>query len=358
MKKSKKAKKPSRISMVDLIRFICAVSIVIHHYAIMYYIDPNGTPNNARFRSAFVLVEIFLILSGFFVANHFKKPSRAKLETKFKTSVQYTLTKYKAYLPLVALSLILGLIYSFIDRGFSLNALSNELAKFPFELSFNSVFYHSFTVIVHNPVLWYLSATFIIFPIFCTLSNTSKKYLRNWLYFVFIIIYYTTFWSGDFFSWPALIRVFAGLALGQLLFDFVNYLKTLKLKKSTKIALQIVEIFCLWSIIDLIIKRGDPLRPTINNPTIFNFLLASFTSLSLLLSKQTCTNKIHSNFFLFLGKISLPLFIFHYPILWIMHAILPNLDYKIGLALSLSVSIAFSIMIVAILSYRNKRQSP
>ena len=349
--------KKSRNYVIDLIRFICAIGIVIHHCAFLYYIDPNEIPDNSRFRIGIILVEIFLIVSGYFTAKHFKTNRILKLETRFKDSIKYTLKKFKVFIPYIIISVLLGLAVSLIINGLTRQHLIEEISKLPEELTLSSVFYNTFVIPAHNPALWYLSATFLAFPLFCVLSASHKKFTRDWIYLIAILVYYTTFWTGSFTSWDALIRVFIGLAFGQLLFDLVEYFKTIKLKKSQKVYLTVIELSCALLIFAQIASRGDALRPVINNPTIFNILLAAFVQLLLVLSEQTYSTKINFKFFSFLGKFSLPIYLLHYPVLILVGHMLSNLDYKPKVVIAIISSLVCSAIIFLIVDYISRKKS-
>ena len=161
--------KKSHTYVIDLIRFICAIGIVVHHCAFLYYIDPNGIPGNFRFRIGLILVEVFLIISGYFTAAHFKTNRILKLETRFKKSIKYTFKKFKVFIPYIIISVLLGFTVSLIINGLTGQNLIEELSKLPEELTLNSVFYNTFVIPAHDPSLWYLSATFLVFPLFCVL---------------------------------------------------------------------------------------------------------------------------------------------------------------------------------------------
>ncbi len=349
-------KKKTRISGIDLVRFACAIGIMLHHIFMYFWKDEQELGTEPRFRCGFIIVEIFLIVAGYFAAKHFKGRRAKKnesLEIRAKEAVKYTLAKFRGFLPYVIIAILLGVVYSLISNNFSIAHLIYQLEKLPQEFLFDSGNANYFARFTHVAPLWYLSLLFFVFPIFCTLAMSKKKYIRNWLYFVFISIYYSLIYSGSFVGFNGMIRIFAGLAAGQLLFDFVEYIKKKKIKTSTRIALQFAEVFFVYYIIDKLLHRGDIIRPVDKNPYMYNFVLFSWLGLALLLGEKTYSYKINSRFISFLGQISFPLYLFHFPIMMIIHTILGgNLSFKFELIITSVISIIFSIVVYLIISTR------
>ena len=349
-------KKKSRISGIDLVRFACAIGILLHHAFFFFWQDEKEFGTEPRFRVGFIIVEIFLIIAGYFAAQHFKKRRARKidsLEIRAKEAVKYTLKKFKGFFPYIVIALFLGVIYSLISHEFSIAHLIYQFEKLPQELLFNSGNVDYFTRHTHLAPLWYLSLLFFVFPIFCTLAMSKKKYIRNWLYFVFLSVYYSIFFDGQYIGFEGMIRIFAGLAAGQLLFDFVEFIKKKKIKTMTRVLLQFAELFFIYYIIDKLLNRGDIIRPVTANPYMFNFMLFSWLGLALMLGEKTYSYKINSRFISFLGQVSFPLYLFHLPIMMIIHTTFgKNLGFKYELLISATISIIFSIIIFLIISKR------
>lgn len=354
--------KKSRISSVDIVRFACAIGIMLHHFFFFYWVDEANLGTQPRLRGGYIIVEIFLILAGFFAAKHFEKtrPKNQKdktIEARFKVSVKYTLNKFKGFLPYVIIAVILGLIYSLISQNFNLQNVFNELEKLPQELLLDSGNTNYFVRNMHVAPLWYLSHLFFVFPIFCTLVTSEKKYLRNWLYFIFLSVYYSIDFSGSYVGYNGMTRIFAGLAAGQLLYDFVNYIKAKKIKTSTRILLQFVEVFCIYYIINKLLCRGDIFRPASKSSNTYNFILAAWTGLSLLLAEKTYSHKINSKFISFFGQLAFPLYLVHVPITFIIHHLTGgNMNFWTELALSSTASIIFAIIVYKIVTALTKKK--
>ena len=64
-----------------------------------------------------------------------------------------------------------------------------------------------------------------------------------WLYFLFVSVYYSQLYDGQYIGFDGMIRIFAGLAVGQLLFDFVELIKDKEIKTPVRIFCQIAEFF-------------------------------------------------------------------------------------------------------------------
>ena len=158
--------KKSRISAIDLVRFACAIGIMFHHFFFFFWQDEANLGTKPRFRIGFVIVEIFLIIAGYFAAKHFKnrKVQKDSLEIRAKESVKYTLKKFKGFLPYVVIAVFLGLIYSLISHDFSIPQLVSQLEKLPQELLLDSGNTSYFVRGMHVALLWYLSLLFFVFP--------------------------------------------------------------------------------------------------------------------------------------------------------------------------------------------------
>jgi len=349
--------KKSRISMVDFVRFACAIGILLHHFFLFFWVDEANLGTQPRFRSGFIIVEIFLIIAGYFAAAHFKKKRTGPqtIESRFKASVKYTLNKFKGFMPYVVIAIIIGLTYNLISHDFNLKNVVSELEKLPQELLLGSGNSEYFSRGTHVGPLWYLSHLFFVFPIFCTLATSKKKYLRNWLYFVWISVYYTTQWTGSYVGTNGMVRIFVGLAAGQLLFDFVEYVKNKKIKTWVRVALQFVEIFCGYYLVSKMLCRGDIFRPVNRSFNTYNFVLAAWASLAIILAQKDYAHKINSRFLSYLGKISFPLYLFHAPIMLIFHHLTGgNLNFWLELVISTSISITFSAVVFQIITKKKK----
>ena len=345
--------KKARISAIDLVRFFCAIGILVHHYFFYFWKDDAGLGTQPRFRNGIFLVEVFLILSGYFTVKHFAKiklkKSEESIDSRFKISIKYTFDKFKVFIPYIIIAVLLGFAYGVINDNFALKRIIAHAEALPQELSLGSGLMNAFLRIYHVPSLWYLSLLFFTLPVFCVVATIKKKYVRNWILFMFVCVYYTNYWYGGFVGVDGIIRIFAGLSLGLLLFEFTEYFKTIKLNTLAKILLQCAELFFIFYIVVNLFSRGDTIRPVTNSPYFFNMMLFSFLGLSFILSKQTFTHKINFKFTSFLGAISLPLYLLHMPIQhFINHYLGDSISFKKALVLSSITSIVISIVVYLI----------
>lgn len=209
-------KKSDRNSVVDLIKFFSAVLIAFLHFSLIF--DPF--PEFSRFRSAYILVEVFLIITGYFTAKHFaKKRKAASIDATAKAIIEYVKKKFLPLIPFALIGILIGVVSNVIAGGlFTPRAFYDELIKIPMELigfSFTKVESNVF----YSGQLWYLTALFMAFPIFAFISYSKKKYLRNLLLAIFVCVYYCGIWYPDGAGFCGICRVFAGLCLGQLIFS-------------------------------------------------------------------------------------------------------------------------------------------
>ena len=182
---------------------------------------------------------------------------------------------------------------------------------------------------------------------------SDKKYIRNWLYFLFVSVYYSQLYDGQYIGFDGMIRIFAGLAVGQLLFDFVELIKDKEIKTPVRVFCQIAEFFFAYYIIDKLLARGDILRPVTHSSYTYNIMLFSFLGLAFILGRKSYSHKLSSRLISFLGQIAFPLYLFHVPIMFIIHNYVgEDFGFKKELILSSAVSLVFSAIIYFIISSR------
>lgn len=337
-------KKSDRNSVVDLIKFFSAVLIAFLHFSLIF--DPF--PEFSRFRSAYILVEVFLIITGYFTAKHFaKKRKAASIDATAKAIIEYVKKKFLPLIPFALIGILIGVVSNVIAGGsFTPRAFYDELIKIPMELigfSFTKVESNIF----YSGQLWYLTALFMAFPIFAFISYSKKKHLRNLLLAIFVCVYYCGIWYPDGAGFCGIFRVFAGLCLGQLIFSASEALRKKKLKKSTKIILQITETSLLIWFLLQIANHNNVLDPNLDRPTAIAVMTAFFAYFTILFSNQTYVKKLKATkFTTFLGALSMSIFFTHQQLFGLLKNLNLGLSYKRILLLSFVL-----MFVVAIVAY-------
>ena len=296
--------KTQRILFVDLLRFVACMFIVYYHARPVIFSDASL---DYHFSGSLLFVELFLMITGYFTFKHFLKENvRSSFRVKFKRSMSYTAKKFKAYIPYILLSVLTFYILLVIFyKPNTATAFFNI-----FDTFFSDLFLLGSVKAGQYLIIWYLSAVMLIFPIFCTLCQAKNKTLLFYGLSIFCVLYYLLL-NGNISKNPlTLVRAFAGLSLGALLCPLSEMVKKYKYKKWFTFFLSGMELIC-FIVILLLISPQDHMLFEMGHIHSFNVVLFIFIYLMLLLSGKTLQSKIKFKFISYLGKISLPIYIFH-----------------------------------------------
>jgi peptidoglycan/LPS O-acetylase OafA/YrhL len=294
----KKEVAKQRNYMVDLCRFIAAFMIMFCHLDLVGY----------KTYPTYMFVDFFFILSGYFTVQHFAKIKHDESPDKRgRLSLLYTAKKFMPFIPhlLIALPIAyaaknINLLQASDWGGFFLG-FKDMIAEF---LLLPISFFEG-TSRQLGP-LWYLSALLIAMPLFSYICQS--KYRRPIMFagMIFAYFYYSMQKTISAFDpASALMKCAACMFIGMFLFDVVSELREKKLKTATKICLTVVELACLAYAI-----LAGPLSFTpVKMQTVVYMIM-----LTIMLSGQSYTAKIKAPLFTWLGRISMPLFIWHYAV--------------------------------------------
>ena len=154
--------------------------------------------------------------------------------------------------------------------------------------------------------LWYLSALLIVMPLFSYICQS--KYRRP-IGFAGLILAYVYFCMQDVISAfdpiSALLLCASCMFIGMFVFDVVLEIKEKKLKTSTKVFATIIELACLAYACLAAMLGFTPVKMQV---------IVYVIMLTIMLSGISYTSKLKIPFFTWLGKISMPLFIWHYAV--------------------------------------------
>lgn len=327
-----------RSGNADLAKFIASCLIMTYHIFIFGL-------RNYHFGTAWIYVEFFLIITGFFTARHF---STVKTEEPMKIAIRYTINKFLPLIPYTTIATVLMyllLLVPLLVNG-QLNFeefLLSFTTDMPFDLLLISDAYAAPLV----APLWYLSALIVVFPIFCYLLLRLDKYQIMVFSALYFILYYSYFGINGECA-KAFLRMIAGLAVGSFLFELsVMYEKYIKnISKST---LTIVELMTF----------AIPIYLTFSLQGNFRFIVLNFSvCLLLMLSNTTYTSLLSGRICSFLGKLSMPIFIIH----WVVGKYIIEISnfYKMSIRVQLMLyyllTILFSVMIMWIVGFIKNRK--
>lgn len=314
---------------VELAKFIASLIIMYYHLCIM---ELSGS----YFKSAGVFVEFFLMITGYYTAKHF---DGKKDNNTIKTSILYTINKYVRFLPYTIIVTVLAYITEQMN-----NLFFNKM-------SFKSIFYgfqenFLFDILLlsnDRPLvapLWYLSATFVVFPIIVLIAQISNRYWIVFLSFLYTYFYYgiVGYTSNSWF--PGTVpRVLGGLLLGFFIYE-CTYLLSDILQKSNRFVLTLVEVFAFFYVV----------IATFCNLENYKFIILMFTiCLFIMLPNLSYTNILGGKIIIYLGKLSMPLFIFHWYIGTIVRKV--NKIFMLGDKISILLYYALTIVVSIIIMY-------
>ncbi len=179
MNKGKTARKND---LIEFWRVIAMLLIVRHH---TYYV---GIDWKYPFRLSWIYVEFFYILTGYFTFAHFQKRQESGSANEIaETSLVYTLRKFirfaPYFVPAILAEYALEAIPNLAKGPF---AVLEGLATLPTELLLLSSSYGR----AHLGPIWFLSAMFLVFPLFCFLIRILPKYLVCMVTFLWPVCYY------------------------------------------------------------------------------------------------------------------------------------------------------------------------
>ena len=312
-----------RNGMVDIYRLLFIFLIMAHHL----YLD-------IPFASAWVYVEFFFILSGYFTMKHYALGvERKSVEEKASETITYTLHKFKRIMPYVVIAVLLEYGSELKIVGFQgKRELLSMLENMVFELCLLS---SSGLANAYVAPIWYLSAMFLVFPLFTFML--SFKEMHKW-YYGFLSWFIAALYYGKVGVVPRehdLLRAFACLWLGVFVYGASETIKQHRKGRCFDIA---VTLFEIGSFVLTVICTG---YNTGNGKLIvFAFVIGS----SALLSGCSLTSKIPS--IPFIGELSMVLFLMHWHVRTTIGRYIANLAQIHVIVMYYVISICLSVFLL------------
>lgn len=321
----------TRENFVDLWRFVAILMIMGHH---QYHVGARGYP----FAMGWVFVEFFFALTGYLTTAHFAHSQPMCLAEQSKKAVCYTIKKFKHFLPFVWLAIILEYAFHFAaDFQSMLSNLPETvswLAKLPLEMLLISSSYTKPELVP----LWYLSAMFIVFPLFCLLLQLCNKYLLTIISLLIPIIFYGAAGVADNWTFPLnLCRAFSAMLLGTLVYVLNDLFLNNFYSKVCKPLLTAVQFVCF--ILPLLACYFDI------HSMLRVILLCFVAGLSITFSGQSATASMKSKIVQYLGQVSMSIYLFHWVIAGIIAKYFGAFPQNVRIILYYIGSVLLSILI-------------
>ncbi len=278
---------------IELLRFVAAVFIMIGHMGAF------GCGFKRPFTENWFYVEFFLMLTGYFTARHFALPAQG---APVETALRYTVRKFRRFLPYTtgAVLITYGVVFLPNLLKYGWKSFLSCLQPMPAEMLYLSAAGRDGAQLF---VMWFISAMFLVFPLFCLLLQFKNRTLVLWLSALAAGVYYQfkpNFGDHDFPN--QLFRVFCGMCAGTVIWFAAEWLKKKKLSGALRGLLTAAEVLLILAPIALTFKNIVWLRW---------FLWCFFLSLIILFSGQSRIPSVSLKVTDLLGRLSMPMFIWH-----------------------------------------------
>lgn len=320
----------ARIAPPEFWRFVFIIFVCLLHFEEDVYDKAHIIAN-----SGYLGVDFFLLLAGFVVSlNHYYKP----IHSPFR----YSLGRVKRLYPdfLFAVFLMFGLWILF-DNTNGIIGILTHLYNTKFQYIFANALYPTE---LEMRSIWFLSYWLIGITV---LAATLK---RNRLKTVGILAISFMSWHvynrGSLFNDPAqpewlwsirLAKCVAEVVIGALAFDFYRHIKDINLTKIGKILLSFVEILLVVFTLYVMVRYG---RNVMDYEVCIAF---AFIIIFAFMNKTYLSNLLNNKMSLWLGKISLPIYLYHLFVIKLVDTYWHNCDNRVILyAFSLTAIILFS----------------
>ena len=317
---------------IDFLKFIfCIVIVSFHSYKWTSY-------DKTVFEYGSICVEFFFIVSGFLMAASANKKQNNNLGIE---TFNYIWKKIKNFFPYIMMSFILGSLLNLLINDIKISLIIKSL----FELVFLNMFIYPQNTIIG--FTWYISSMIfgmlLLFPLIKKFGDTYF-YIIAPIIFLVLLCYlsnnYNTlkapFDDTALLLYKGTLRAIMELTFGSILFKINGFLSKLKFRIWFKILMSIIE-FCGYIVIIVFLTYTN----NYDYVTLFIFgflILLSF-------SKITYINSLLSyNFVNYLGKISLPIYVFQNCSILLMKKFYFNAEYYNALFLYIYISILLGII--------------
>lgn len=322
-KESDFLKKATRNGLVEALRFFATICIAVYHYEWIYI----GTP--IYFQHFYIWVEFFFVLSGFFLAaNACRKTSG--IDEEFAT-LHYVKREFCKLYPMYLLAFFVAFFSNYVIGNIkpSLSEILLSLWNVKWEMLLCNLFGFgsSGTIIQAGGATDYIPSLLFGSLILHYLLRNKKTFYVSVAAPVFIFIGYGRMIAqfGNLSAWRAydgwLIagfeRALAGMSIGAM--GYLILPQWLQNRRGRKIVSVVFSLFAIYALSKYANYIG--FADLVIYPFVFALLVGSVYVIPIGLdSKINC-------FLNFLGKLSYPIFLFHFIIVTLLRAYFPGRTY-------------------------------
>ena len=292
-----------RNGKIDLLKFLFAVTVAIYHF------NCTTEYKNEIFNSAYIAVEFFFLVSGYFMAKTLSKLENRKNIDVLKESLKFSKKKYMSIFPYHVYAYVLTII--FWIPYFKLSAKEWLLKVFESLPSFFLLRMFGFRIPSWLMAEWYLSSMLIIMFV---LAPIIIRYRKIYTYYIAPVLSialtavifkkcntFNVFILEGNLVWLANARALAEISFGIIIYEVTE--KGLFDKFNRKLLL-FAEFVCYLITFTYAFKELDrTLEPSV--------LLVLIIGVTLTFNKKTSLNFLNNKFVYFLGKLSLAVYLCH-----------------------------------------------
>lgn len=319
-----------RNGKIEFLRFFAGVSIAVYHFEWFYMEIPTYS---SYFKHFYILVEFFFCLSGFFLAANAVKSSQSPTENATYT---YVANQVKKLYPLYLVAFGVTFVVTHILSGTPLRLWGGELWKAKWEILLCTIFNFDASASVYNlgGAVGYLGSMLFLSPILHYLILQKRKLYTAVIAPVFIAVGYEhiILTYGNLSQWTiadgwlsaGLIRAASGMSAGALAY----LIGTTRLRRP--LTGRILKL-CGYAAIVSLCLFGESI--TSGDLILWVFLFAGLLAASYVWPGR------QYHIFCYLGKLSYPMFLFHYVFSLLMKTYLPGIPH-------LQASVLFVVILI------------
>lgn len=344
--------KANRNGMIELLRFFFCMGVLMFH-GVKYLFGEPSLKTSFHFEPFIhgaLGVEFFFIVSGLFMAAGIKKAIEREKEKQVeldmpKEEFEFMKKKVKSIFPQHVIAFILIFIVTVLTTNTSVR--ENLLLLFNSIPNFFLLDTSGIRVQCLNFVEWYLSVMLIVMAI---IYPFAKKYYNNFVKIIcpigallilgFLQARYhslTGVWIWTGICYKSMLRGLAEIMLGMFLYEVGSSLSKKEITVNKKKLLTIIEVACYLACFVIIMF-------TFAKKYEIYIVLLLAVAIPLSFSSITYTEKIKGNFFDYLGKLTLPLYLTQLATIGIVGYVFGNLSHVSQLLILFLLSIIVSML--------------
>lgn len=325
---------------IDFLKFLFACLILLFHGNSMIGTRPDLFPSGT------IGVEFFFLVSGYLMAASAQKTlQKDKIQIGTETTI-YLGKKIKHLFPYVLGAFVITLILRETLNQTNPAKIPSDVYNSLWELSF--LWISGLGKVTVNAPSWYISAMLLsmllLYPLLLKNFDLFTKVVApaisifgiGYISYTYGTLFSPAQWNGFFYK--GLLRGFTELSLGCVCFTVSQWLMQRRFKQAGKVLLSIIEWGCyaIVFVTSTLFSEGK---------LSFMMLLALSLGITISFSAQSATAGLFQKpIFPFLGKLSLTIYLIHYPIRKVFMYLKPSLGYWKQMCLFVLISFVMGII--------------